>query len=121
MEVLSDYLISGIVFSLTIVFGLWLSKLGKPYHGTLFNVHKLLALGAVIAAGIQAAGMFQIVVVQTMLVVLWIVAVLSVIALFVSGALLSLDKLGYNTMRTIHRIGLGVLVVASVFAVYLVV
>jgi hypothetical protein len=35
--------------------------------------------------------------------------------------LLSLDKLGYNTMRTIHRIGLGVLVVASVFAVYLVV
>lgn len=119
MEVVSDFLISGILFLLTVIFGLWLSKLGKPYNGALFNVHKLLALGAVIAAGIQVARMLTSVDTQTLVVILWIVAGLCVIALFASGAMMSVDKLDYSVMRAIHRIAPVVMVLAAVWAVFL--
>lgn len=119
MEVLSDFLVPGIVFLLTTVFGFWLSKLGKPYNGALFNVHKLLALGAVIAGGIQVARMLRSVDMQTLVFILWMVAGLSVFALFVSGAVMSMDKLDYSIMRGIHRVAPVVMILAAVWAVYL--
>ena len=118
MEWVSKFLVSGLILLLTIIFGFWLSKLGKPYNGALFNVHKLLALGAVVAAGIQVARMLRSVDMQTLVVILWMVAGLSVVALFASGALMSMNKLDYNTMRTIHRISPVVLILTAIWAVY---
>jgi len=121
MEVLSDILIPGIVFLLTIVFGFWLSKLGKPYHGALFNVHKLLALGAVIATGVQMFRTLEGTGTQVTLIILLVVAMVCVIALFASGALMSLDKLDYNLLRTIHRLAPIAIIVVIFWAIYLVV
>jgi hypothetical protein len=99
--------------------GFWLSRVGKPYNGVLFNIHKLLALGSVIAAGIQMAGILTSVDEQSLLILLLIVAALCVIALFASGALMSMDKLEYRLALNIHRIAPVLLVLAVVYVVYL--
>ncbi len=41
-------ILPGFLFLIIIGFGLWVSKVGKPYNNLLFYIHKLIALGAVI-------------------------------------------------------------------------
>jgi hypothetical protein len=53
MDTITQFTTPGIIFLLTLVFGIWLSNSGKPYNGILFNIHKLIALGAVIATTMQ--------------------------------------------------------------------
>jgi predicted CDP-diglyceride synthetase/phosphatidate cytidylyltransferase len=102
MEAFSKFIIPGISFALTLVFGFWLSHAGKPYNGFLFNVHKLIALGAVVLAGMQFYKMLHTF--DGLLAVLLLLLALCVIALFTSGALMSAGKLNYALMLTIHRV-----------------
>lgn len=102
MEAFSKFIIPGILFALTLVFGFWLSHAGKPYNGFLFNVHKLIALGAVVLAGMQFYKMLHAF--DGLLAVLLLLLALCVIALFTSGALMSAGKLDYALMLTIHRV-----------------
>ena len=53
LDTASRFLIPGIVFVLTLVSGVWLSRSGKPLDTGIFTVHKLIALGAVVATAIQ--------------------------------------------------------------------
>jgi ribose/xylose/arabinose/galactoside ABC-type transport system permease subunit len=53
VETLTKFIIPGIIFLLTLVFGIWLSNSSKPYNGILFNIHKLIALVAVIVTTMQ--------------------------------------------------------------------
>jgi hypothetical protein len=109
MEVFSKFIIPGILFALTLAFGFWLSHAGKPYNGLLFNVHKLIALGCVVLAGIQFSKTIHAP--GGLLIALLAVLALCVIVLFASGALMSAGKLDYALMLTIHRIAPVVLVV----------
>jgi hypothetical protein len=43
LHILSRFVIPGIVFILTLAFGFWLSRSGRPYNGLLFNIHQLIA------------------------------------------------------------------------------
>ncbi|MBI5294514.1 MAG: hypothetical protein HY869_03485 [Chloroflexi bacterium] len=106
MDTVSKFLTPGIVFLLTLGFGLWLSLAGRPYNGLLFNVHKLAALGAVILAGIQVYALMKGLSPQGWLTALTVIAVLCVLALFASGAFMSIGNLNYQAMLTIHRIAL---------------
>ena len=109
MIVLQQFIIPGILFLLTLVFGFWLSYVGKPYNGLLFNIHKLIALACVVLLGIQFSKTLQAP--DWQLIVLLVVSALCVIALFTSGALMSAGKLEYALMLTLHRVALVVLVV----------
>ncbi len=111
---LYKFLLPGITFVLTLVFGFWLSHVGKPYNGLLFNIHKLIALGAVVVTVIQLIKFLKGVDALAFIIVLLVVAALCVIALFASGALMSMDKLDYALMLTIHRVAPVVLVIAMV-------
>jgi hypothetical protein len=104
---------------LTLLFGFWLSGLGKPYHGLLFNIHKLVALGAVVFTVWQLAGLLKEMGVPALVIALLTVAGLCVIALFASGALLSLGKANYALLLTLHRLAPAALVLALGLAVYL--
>jgi hypothetical protein len=117
MDTLSKFSLPIILFLLTIAFGLWVSKVGKPYNGALFNIHKLIALGAVVLAVIQLSKLG--VVGSPLLVVPLILAGLCAIALFASGALMSMDKLPYTLTLSIHRIAPVLLVIATGTAAYL--
>jgi len=116
MELINQFVIPGILFLLTLAFGFWLSRAGKPYNGVLFNIHKLIALGGVVWAGIQFSKTFHVP--DWQLVVLLAVSALWVIALFVSGALMSAGKLNYVLMLTIHRVAPGALVLCCALALY---
>ena len=113
----SKILLPGIVFILTLAFGFWVSHVGKPYNGLLFNVHKLIALGAVVATVIQLVKLLKSADALALVGVLLVVAALCVIALFASGALMSMDKLDYALMLTIHRVAPVVLVIAMVIVI----
>jgi len=119
LDALSNFTIPGFIFLLTMVFGLWLSRLGKPYNGLLFNIHKLAALGAVVLTVIRLSGALKNVDSMTSIIVLLALAVICVVALFATGALMSLGKLDYNLLVTIHKIAPVALAVFATLAVAL--
>lgn len=104
METLSIFLYPGILFILTLVFGFWLSRAGRPYNGILFNIHKLIALGAVVTAVIQFTKMPGTIDLLTLATGLLVVTGLCVVALFASGALMSAGKMDYALLLTLHRV-----------------
>jgi len=114
----SNFITPAIGFLVTMVFGFWLSKYGKPYNGMLFNIHKLIALGTVVIAGTQFYGLLQLVEMRALTVVLVIVAALDVVALFISGAFLSIGKLSYKIMKTIHNTAVALVVIVMSIAFY---
>lgn len=88
-------ILPGVLYLLTLVFGFGLSRVGKPYHSLLFNIHKLIALGAVILAAIRFWQIPRPGNSFALIGGLLVVAALCVIALFASGALMSAEKLDY--------------------------
>ena len=118
MDRLDPFAVPAGLFILTLVFGFWLSRLGKPYNGVLFNVHKLIALGAVVVTAIQVVNLLCGMETQALAIVLLVVAALCVVALFASGALMSARKLDYILMLTIHRVVTGALVLCCALALY---
>ena len=118
MEIASKFIALGIVFLLTLVFGFWLSHLGKPYNGILFNIHKLIALGAVVATAMQIYNIFKVMGSQSPIVILVILAAICVVALFASGAFLSIGNLNYQLMKTIHNIAPVLMVIAMALTLY---
>jgi hypothetical protein len=118
LETLSKFSLPGILFALTLIFGFWLSHAGKPYNGWLFNVHKLIALGGVIAVVIQLTKIPNLLSPFSLVAVCLVLAAISTIALFASGALMSADKLRYALMLTIHR-GALILIVLALVASFL--
>lgn len=119
MESLSKLALPGVLFALTLAFGFWLSNIGKPYNGLLFNVHKLIALGAVVLAIVQLTRVPSLLTpFSSFGAVGLVLAAVAIIALFVSGALMSAGKLEYVLMLTLHRIGLAALVIGCALALY---
>lgn len=84
--------------------GLWLGKMGKPYGTLPFTVHKLIALGFVVLTGMTVFGMLKTVNSKTLLLVGSGLLLVSVIALFVSGALMSVGKAPFNIVNSVHKI-----------------
>ncbi len=119
MDTLSKFTIPGILFLLTLVFGFWLSRVGKPYNGLLFNLHKLIALGAIVLAIIQFSKLLQTTASLAPLIALLVVAGVCVVALFASGALMSLGNLDYTLTLTIHRVAPVALTIALGWVIYL--
>ena len=109
----------GVLFILTLVFGIWLSRSGKPYRGLIFNIHKLIALAAVIVAAIQTFNALKIGEAQPILIVLLIVIGLCAIALFVTGALMSANNADLQPSLTIHKIAPLLAVLAAIGTLYL--
>ncbi len=107
-----QFSVPGILLLLTLSFGFWLSHIGKPYHGLLFNLHKLLALGAVVLAAVQLGNTLKTVNASWLVIVLLGLAALCIVALFASGALMSMEKLDYALMLAVHRVAPGVLTLA---------
>ena len=119
MGLAAKFVIPGLLFILTLVFGFWLSRSGKPYNGLIFNIHKLIALAAVIVAAIQTFNALKIGERQPILIVLVIVIGVCAVALFVTGALMSANKATGRATLTIHRIAPLLAVLAALGALYL--
>jgi len=115
----AKFVIPGVLFILTLVFGSRLSRSGKPYDGLIFNIHKLIALAAVVVTAIQTFNAPKIGVTQPILIGLLIVLGLCAVALFVTGALMSANKATGRAALTIHKIAPLLAILAAIGTLYL--
>ena len=115
----AKFVTPGVLFILTLVFGFRLSRSGKPYHALIFNIHKLIALAAVVVTAIQTFNALKIGETQPILIGLLIVIGLCAVALFVTGALMSANKATGRAMLTIHKIAPLLAVLAALGTLYL--
>jgi hypothetical protein len=120
--------ICGLLVLLTLVSGVWLSHSGKPYNSMIFTIHKLIALATVIIIGVNVYHLFRVMDGNT-LVALSVIAVsgLLFLALFISGALLSLIPAGLLSLEKplpeiilkIHQVAPLLALVSSTATFYL--
>ena len=109
----------GALFLFTLLSGVWLSHSGRPIHGAIFTLHKLIALAAAIAFGVIAyrlyqAGDLRAIVQLTALAVTGILF----LGLFISGAWLSRGALPAQTVLRIHQIAPLLALVSSAATLY---
>jgi len=104
MDTISRFTLPGILFLLTLASGIWLSNSGKPLNTVIFTIHKLIALAAVVLIVMYISNALKNVEIQVITISLLIIAGLSVLALFATGALISMGKLSYEINLIIHRI-----------------
>ncbi len=108
------------VFVLTLASGVWVNRAGKPYNSAIFTVHKLIALGTVISAA-MTINQLRTGEATTLFLGIVLFAGFLTIALFVSGALLSIGKPDHMAVLAVHRVALVVATIAGAGAVYLIV
>jgi hypothetical protein len=119
MELASKYFYPALGFILTVGFGFWLSRRGKPYNGLLFNFHKLIALGTVILVGVEVYRLFKVFDLPASIILSASFVAVSILALFASGALMSANKGQYRWMKLIHNIAPFSLLISIGYFVYL--
>lgn len=103
---------------LTLGFGVWLGLRGQPYHGWLFNIHKLIALGIVVFTIYQLYQLSLVLVFPAEMTALLIIAALCVVVLFTTGALMSIGVVRYRLWRAIHIVAPILLVAALAGVAY---
>jgi hypothetical protein len=96
--------ISGLLFLFSIVTGLLLHKSGRPLNTSIFTIHKLTAVGLVIFMVLLIYNFLKDTNIEITTLLLIIVAGLSFLALFVSGALLSIEKTTNKKKLLTHNI-----------------
>lgn len=110
----------GILLVLTVVFGIWLSSIGRPLNSALFNVHKLIAIGFVIFGFFGFRYLLKNTAdVESIITIFIIVAVVSVVILFVTGGLLSFDKFSNKLTLTVHALTPIVTAFSTIMVLYL--
>ena len=119
MDILSQIFLPILLFVLSLISGLRLSRAGQPYNAVFFNTHKLLAVGGVIIAILRLYRNPAAAVSTSLVPALILASGICVLAFFASGALMSAGKGGYRRMRTVHNIATAGLLAAVTLAVYL--
>lgn len=108
------------VLFLLVVFisGVVLDKFGKPFNPLVFNIHKLIALAFVIFASILTYNFFKSTGWNTFSIIISVFFCITILALFITGALISIGRAFSNKMLFIHNIGSVLILVATVFIGY---
>lgn len=111
MATANTFLVAGIAFVLTLFSGVWLSRSGKPLKTGIFTGHKLIALATAILSAVRMYSTLRTTIAEPLLIALLVLAALCVVALFATGALISMDKPGYARFLLVHRLA----IVSAVF------
>jgi hypothetical protein len=109
----------GILFLLTLASGVWLSHSGKPLNTIIFTLHKLIALAAVIVTAIQVYKILHNTEIHSLLISLIIFIGLCVLALFATGAMMSIGKPAYHLQLTIHKVAQFLVAISLAVMVFL--
>lgn len=111
---------AGLLFVFTLLSGIWVSHAGKPINGTIFTIHKLIALAASIAIGMSVYTLFKGLDQRTL--IEWAVVAttgLLFIALFITGALLSRNTPLPVAILRIHQVAPLLALVSATLTLYL--
>ena len=102
----------------TLTFGIWIYFLGKPYNNALFTVHKLTGLATAVFSVLFVFRSLKIISPTSVVVIMLIIAALSVLALFTSGALMSSTSTSPLPLRTIHLIATLIFMISCGGAIF---
>ncbi len=114
---LSKVVISGAFFLFIFLFGFLLSRTGKPYPGLLFNVHKLIALGALVYLAITVYNLHRAVPLTPPLMGLVVFTGICFVVTVVAGGLLNVDR-SPAFLAIIHRVSPYLTLLASAGTLY---
>jgi hypothetical protein len=125
MNVLANNFVSprimycGLGFAITVLSGIVLSNAGRPLNSMIFTVHKLIAVATIILMVVSIRDLYKAVEIQALYPVLIVVVGLFFLALLVSGALLSFDKLAQVAVLRVHQIAPLLAISFSALVIYL--
>jgi len=109
-----------VIFLLVIIgFGIWTSRLGKPYNWLLFNIHKLIALLAVFLTGIRIWNMDPLNEFSGSVIFLLAIVIIFVITMFTTGAVMSIQDEVKRIYQWIHKISAVVIALSLAAAFFL--
>lgn len=95
-----------VLFIIILVSGIFLNHTGKPYNSILFTIHKFSTLGLIIYLSIIIVKYLKSTSPAFLFIISMLLAVLFILILFFSGAMLSLGKMG-PAMFILHCIAAG--------------
>lgn len=104
MNVPLRMLIATVLLVLTVGTGIGTSNRGKPYPDILYIFHKLLSVSLTVYTSFFIIGLLRMETVEFTLVLLLVVGGTSIVALFVSGALMNTGRIPHERANAIHFI-----------------
>lgn len=112
-------LLTILIFLLMIISGVGLSRKGKPYNVILFNIHKMISLGAIGMMLITVLYYSKDSIIGKNEVMSIIITGILFLTLLISGGLLNIKKEMPKILLVLHRALPIVLLVSAFFAVFL--
>jgi hypothetical protein len=114
------FIAAGLFFLLILLSGYWLSRSGKPYSTIVFNIHKLVAVAAVVLLGIAV---YRIHRAETLSAIEWLAAIVTglfFLGTMVTGGLLSIpiDKAMPAIVHKLHQVTPYLTVLSTALALY---
>lgn len=103
---LHRFLITGLFFLMILLSGYWLSRTGKPYNGLIFNIHKLIAVAAIVLLAIALRRMHQVETLSTIELLTAVMAGLFFLGTIATGGLLSIpsEKTLPEIVHKLHQV-----------------
>ncbi|QGY47472.1 hypothetical protein GM418_28520 [Maribellus comscasis] len=102
--VLTKTIISGALTLLLIVSGVWLRKNGEPYKTDIFTIHKLAIVALVVFVVLIYINHLKTFSFNGTGFILFIISDVIFLVAFISGALLSFEKIVSYQLKIVHRL-----------------
>ena len=115
--VLSKVVVTGGFFLFIFLFGFILSRSGKPYPALLFNIHKLIALGALVFLGVMVYNIHRAAALSPAHIGLVVFTGLCFVVTIIAGGLLNIDK-SPAFLAVIHRFSPYLTLLATAATLY---
>lgn len=115
----SRFLVPGLLLVLSLVSGLWLSHSGRPLNTAVLTIHKLLALAMAVSTALVIYHLRKGAGISTTAWLAVVLTALPVVALFLTGALLSAGKQAHGLMLTTHQVAPVLVAAAGAVTVFL--
>lgn len=97
------WIISAVLFIAVIIAGVILHRIGKPYHPVAFNIHKILTVTWIVCMVILLRNQSTASAPIPLFYIPVVVSIAGLLALFISGGLMSFDRM-QESMLLLHRV-----------------
>ncbi len=117
---ISRIALAALFFVFIFLSGFWLSRSGKPYGSFTLNIHKLIALAAVVFLFVTIRKLGQVTKLNSTELTISVVTGLLFLGATISGGLVSIDKPLPAVVPVLHRLLPWLVVLATGLTLYLV-
>ena len=113
------FIIIGLLFIVSVLSGINISKSGKPYNVPVFTIHKIAGLAAIVLIAIAIYKIQEPIELKILELGAIVFTGIFLVSVFISGVLLSINKTVNELILTIHKITWILSMVFTIITVYL--